>query len=40
MLLNRSVKLRLSLSLGLCIVLLIIIGVMGIISTSSGYWGR
>ncbi|GAA5127092.1 methyl-accepting chemotaxis protein [Alloalcanivorax gelatiniphagus] len=35
MLLNRSVKLRLSLSLGLCIVLLIIIGVMGIISTSS-----
>lgn len=35
MFLNKSVKLRLSLSLGLCIVLLIAIGVVGIVSTSS-----
>jgi len=35
MFLNKSVKLRLSLSLGLCIVLLIAIGVVGILSTSS-----
>ncbi|MBF5056524.1 methyl-accepting chemotaxis sensory transducer [Alcanivorax sp. 521-1] len=35
MLLNKSVKLRLSVSLGLCIVMLIAIGVVGIVSTGS-----
>ena len=35
MLLNKSVKLRLSVSLGLCILLLIAIGLVGIISTGS-----